>query len=176
MKILMIDVTGTHVKIMVAGREKEREVPSDPGMTAKQVGFGFGGAFGRPVKVMSDAGMQALGSHQDGGKLFGAGNRLGAGSDCRQCASADGIGTSALQGRANIEYHVWAPGLKRLGKERREREVHDVVACLKAALDPDCVVLGGGNARELKRLPPGCRMGDNSNAFLTGFRLWEEQG
>jgi polyphosphate glucokinase len=119
MKILVIDVGGTHVKIMVTGRQEEREVPSGPGMTAKQmvddvlepardweydvvtigypgpvlhnrplltphnvgpgwVGFDFGGAFGRPVKVMNDAGMQALGSHEDGRKLFlGLGIGLG---------------------------------------------------------------------------------------------------
>jgi polyphosphate glucokinase len=157
MKILVIDVGGTHV-------------------TAKQVALGFGGAFGHPVKLMGDAVMQALGSHEDGGKLSGAGNRLGAGNDWRQRGSPDRIRTSALQGRANIDYYVWAPGLKRLGKERRQREVHDVVACLKAALEPDHVVLGGGNAREFKRLPPGCRMGDSSDALLGGFRLWEEQG
>lgn len=218
MKTLVIDVGGTHVKIMVTGREEEREVPSGPDMTAKQMvdgvlelakdweydvvtigypgpvvhnkpllepynlgpgwtGFDFEKAFGRPVKVVNDAAMQALGSYQGGRMLFlGLGTGLGSAMIVDNVLQPMELGHLPYKKGRTFEYHVGAAGLKRLGKNNWEREVHEVVARLTAALEPDYVVLGGGNARKLKVLPPRCRVGENSNAFLGGFRLWEQQG
>jgi polyphosphate glucokinase len=65
-------------------------------------------------------------------------------------------------------------GLEKRGKKKWRREVAKVVECLTAALEPDEIVLGGGNSKKLKELPPRCRLGDNANAFLGGFRLWNE--
>jgi polyphosphate glucokinase len=75
--------------------------------------------------------------------------------------------------KATFEDYVGIRGLKRLGNKKWRRAVFDVVARLTAALEPDDVVLGGGNVKRLKELPPKCRAGDNANAFLGGFRLWE---
>jgi polyphosphate glucokinase len=76
--------------------------------------------------------------------------------------------------KATYEDYVGERGRERLGKKKWRKEVADVVARLIAALEPDDVVLGGGNVKHLKELPPRCRQGDNANAFLGGFRLWEE--
>src|SRR5262245_23023691 len=76
--------------------------------------------------------------------------------------------------KRTYEDYVGIRGLKRLGKKKWREAVNDVVARLVAALEPDDVVLGGGNVKKLKELPPGCRVGDNSNAFLGGFRMWDE--
>src|ERR1039458_4208103 len=78
--------------------------------------------------------------------------------------------------KATFEDYVGLRGLKRLGRKKWQKQVEDVVARLQAALEPNDVVLGGGNVKCLKKLPPGCRAGDNANAFLGGFRLWQEDG
>jgi polyphosphate glucokinase len=137
------------------------------------VGFDFAAAFGRPVKVVNDAAMQALGSYEGGKMLF-----LGLGTGLGSAVIADGViepmELAHLPYRkATFEDYVGIRGLKRLGKKKWRRAVFDVVARLTAALEPDYVVLGGGNAKRLKELPPQCRAGDNANAFLGGFRLWE---
>ena len=137
------------------------------------VGFDFAAAFGRPVKVVNDAAMQALGSYQGGKMLF-----LGLGTGLGSAMIVDGViepmELAHLPYRkATFEDYVGIGGLKRLGKKKWRRAVADVVACLSAALEPDYVVLGGGNAKKLKELPPKCRAGNNANAFLGGFRLWE---
>lgn len=217
MRTLVIDVGGMHVKIMATGQQEEREVPSGPNMTAKQmvddvmelakgweydvvtigypgpvlhnkpllephnlgpgwVGFDFERALGCPFKLINDAAMQALGSYQGGRMLFlGLGTGLGSAMIVDNVLQQMELGHLPYKDGRSFEYYVGEAGLKRLGKKRWEREVNDVVTQLKAALEPDYVVLGGGNVKKLTRLPPGCRMGDNSNAFLGGFRLWEEQ-
>jgi polyphosphate glucokinase len=76
--------------------------------------------------------------------------------------------------KATFEDYVGEAGLERRGKKRWRKDVADVVARLKAAVEPDYVVLGGGNVDELEELPPDCRRGDNDNAFIGGFRLWDE--
>ena len=76
--------------------------------------------------------------------------------------------------KATFEDYVGERGLKRLGKKRWRRRVVEVVETLSAALQPTDVVIGGGNVKELKHLPPNTRAGDNENAFIGGFRLWEE--
>jgi polyphosphate glucokinase len=137
------------------------------------VGFDFSAAFGCPVKVVNDAAMQALGSYRGGKMLF-----LGLGTGLGSCMVVDGIVEPMELGHlpykdATFEDYVGIRGLNRLGMEKWRESVVDVVAKLVAALEPDDVVLGGGNVNNLSQLPPGCRAGDNSNAFAGAFRLWE---
>jgi polyphosphate glucokinase len=137
------------------------------------VGFDFAAAFGHPVKVVNDAAMQALGSYEGGRMLF-----LGLGTGLGSSMIVDGLiepmELAHLPYRkATFEDYVGIRGLKRLGKKKWRRAVFDVVARLTAAIEPDYMVLGGGNVKKLKELPPNCRTGDNANAFLGGFRLWE---
>ena len=138
------------------------------------VGFDFQAAFGHPVKVMNDAAMQALGSYQGGLMLF-----LGLGTGLGSTLIVDGVVEPMELGhlpykKATYEDYVGERGLERLGKKRWRKHVFDVVARLVAALEPDDVVLGGGNAKLLKELPAGCRLGDNANAFKGGFLMWQE--
>jgi polyphosphate glucokinase len=138
------------------------------------VGFDFQTAFGCPVKIINDAAMQALGSYKGGKMLF-----LGLGTGLGAAMVVDGIvepmELAHLRYRkGTFENYVGKRGLERQGKKKWRQRVADVVAKLVAALEPDDVVLGGGNVKNLKELPPGCRAGDNANAFLGGFRLWVE--
>jgi polyphosphate glucokinase len=139
------------------------------------MGFDFAAAFGRPVKVINDAAMQALGSYQGGKMLF-----LGLGTGVGAAVVLDGVLEPLEIGRFHykkhtLEYYVGARGLKRQGRKKWQRQVEELVARLAAALKPDDVVLGGGNAKKLKPLPPGTRLGDNAFAFVGGFRLWERE-
>jgi polyphosphate glucokinase len=214
MKVLAIDVGGTHVKLLVSGATERREFASGAALTAqdmvKQVkalakgwaydhvtvgypgpvlhnrpvaephnlgpgwmGFDFAKAFGRPTRVMNDAAMQALGGYQGGKMLF-----LGFGTGLGTTLIVDGIVEPLELGhlpfrRATYEDYVGLRGLERLGKRKWRERVAEVIAQLSAALEPDEIVLGGGNARLLKELPPHCRLGDNANAFTGGFRAWE---
>jgi polyphosphate glucokinase len=129
-------------------------------------GFDYQVAFGCPVKVVNDAAMQALGSDR-GGKMLFLGLVTGLGSTL----IVDGIVEPMELGhlpykKATCEDYVGIRGLKRWGKRRWRKHVADAVARLIAALEPDDVVLGGGNVKKLRELPPGCRAGDNANAFL----------
>ncbi len=138
------------------------------------VGFDFQTAFGCPVKIINDAAMQALGSYKGGKMLF-----LGLGTGLGAAMVVDGVlepmELAHLRYRKRcFEYYVGKRGLKLQGKKKWRKRVGDVVAKLVAALEPDDIVLGGGNVKNLKELPPGCRAGDNANAFVGGFRLWEE--
>lgn len=137
------------------------------------VGFDYGAAFGKPVKVVNDAAMQALGSYKGGRMLF-----LGLGTGLGSTVIADGVVEPMELAhlpyrKGTYEDYVGKRGLEKRGKKKWRRDVADVVAKLTAALEPDEVVLGGGNARKLKKLPPHSRLGNNANAFLGGFRLWE---
>jgi polyphosphate glucokinase len=137
------------------------------------VGFNFEAAFGRPVKLINDAAMQALGSYQGGKMLF-----LGLGTGLGSAMIVDGVVEPMELGhlpykRATYEHFVGQRGLDHSGKRKWQQYVADVVIRIIAALEPDDVVLGGGNVKQLEKLPPGCRAGDNANAFLGGFRLWE---
>ena len=141
------------------------------------VGFDFERAFGRPTKVVNDAMMQALGSYQGGRMLF-----LGLGTGLGSAMIVDGVlepmelGHLPYRKSETFEDRVGAKGLERLGKEKWRREVADVVKQFVAALEPDYVVLGGGNAEKLGRLPQKARLGDNANAFKGGFKLWDTRG
>jgi polyphosphate glucokinase len=137
------------------------------------VGFDYGAAFGCPVKIVNDAAMQALGSYKGGKMLF-----LGLGTGLGTAMVVDGIVEPLELGhlpykKGTYEDYVGLRGLERRGKKKWSQHVADIVALLVAALEPDEVVLGGGNVKKLKKLPPRCRAGDNANAFLGGFRLWE---
>src|SRR5262245_38288892 len=139
------------------------------------VGFDFEAAFGCPVKLINDAAMQALGSYQGGVLLF-----LGLGTGLGAALVTDGIVTPMELGhqpyrKGTYEDYVGQRGFKRLGRKKWQQHVEDGVAHLIAALHPDDVVLGGGNAEKLREIPPGCRVGDNAHAFLGGFRLWEDE-
>ena len=214
--VLVIDVGGTHVKVLASNHKRHLEIPSGPDMTAKKmvdevrkatagwkydavsigypgpvlhgrplsephnlgrgwVGFDFRKAFGRPVKIINDAAMQALGSYRRGRMLF-----LGLGTGLGSALIVDGVlepmelaHLPYKKGRTYEDY-VGLAGLKRLGKKKWRRHVVDVVKQLKTALQADYVVLGGGNAKLLKKLSPGVQLGDNANAFRGGFRLWTE--
>jgi polyphosphate glucokinase len=213
-KILVIDVGGTHVKVLATGQKEPVKIPSGPDMTAKKmvgavraaakdwdydvvsigypgpvvhgrpltephnigggwVGFDFRKAFGRPVKLVNDAAMQALGIYRGGRMLF-----LGLGTGLGSAMIVDGIlepmevaHLPYKKGRTYEDY-LGIRGLKRMGKKKWRRRVAKIAEKLKAALEADYVVLGGGNAKLLKTLPPGSRRGDNSTAFAGGFRLW----
>jgi polyphosphate glucokinase len=138
------------------------------------MGFDFEAAFQLPTKVMNDAAMQALGSYRGGKMLF-----LGLGTGLGSTLIVDGIVESMELGHlpyknGTYEDYVGVRGLERLGKKAWRKHVADVVERLVAALQPADVVLGGGNVKKLKELPPGCRAGDNANAFKGGFRMWED--
>jgi polyphosphate glucokinase len=213
--VLVIDVGGTHVKILATGQKQRREFPSGPKLTPKQMvagvkklakdwkynavsigypgvvvgnrpvadpynlgngwaGFDFAAAFKCSVKVINDAAMQALGSYKHGKMLF-----LGLGTGLGSAMVVDGIVEPMELGhlpyrKRTFEDYVGVAGRKRLGQKKWEQAVKDVIARLIAALEPEDVVLGGGNVKNLKKLPPGCRAGDNLNAFVGGFRVWEK--
>jgi polyphosphate glucokinase len=213
MNILVVDIGGTHVKVLASGQKQHREIVSGPEFTPKAmvadvrkltgdwsydvvsmgypgpvlhnrpvlephnlgrgwVGFNFAGAFDRPIKIMNDAAMQALGSYRHGKMLF-----LGLGTGLGSALVVDGIVEPMELGhlpykKATFEDYAGLRGLEKHGKKKWRRHVADVVERLVAAIEPDEVVLGGGNVHKLKKLPAGCRTGDNDNAFLGGFRLW----
>jgi polyphosphate glucokinase len=215
-QILVLDVGGTHVKLLVTGMKQPILIPSGPTMTPRAmvrqvkaavksipydvvsmgypgpvvhgkplqephnlgkgwIGFDFRGALGRPVKIINDAAMQALGSYKKGRMLF-----LGLGTGLGSAMIADGVlepmemGHMPYKHGKTYEDYLGIRGLKRLGRKKWEREVTKVVELMRAALEPEEVVLGGGNAKKLKKLPPGTRLGNNDNAFRGGFELWNE--
>jgi polyphosphate glucokinase len=140
------------------------------------VGFDFKGAFKRPVKVVNDAAMQALGSYKRGKMLF-----LGLGTGLGSTMIVDGIVEPMELAhlpykKGTYEDYVGERSLEKRGKKKWRRHVANVMKLLINALEPDDVVLGGGNIKKLKELPKGCREGNNANAFLGGFRLWEQTG
>jgi polyphosphate glucokinase len=139
------------------------------------VGFDFAAAFKRPIKIINDAAMQALGSYRRGKMLF-----LGFGTGLGSALVVDGMVEPMELGhlpyrKATFEDYVGLRGLEKYGKKKWRRLVDDVVERLVAAMEPDEVVLGGGNVHRLKKLPPLCRAGSNGNAFLGGFRLWRAE-
>ncbi|HET6468201.1 MAG TPA: ROK family protein [Geminicoccaceae bacterium] len=143
-------------------------------LAAGWVGFDFQAAFGKPTRLINDAAMQALGSYEGGKMLFlGLGTGLGAALVVDDLVLPLEVAHLPYKKGTTFEDHVGNRGLVRLGPKRWEKAVHDVTARLEAALVADHVVLGGGNAKKLKKLPPGSRLGDNENAFKGGFRLWE---
>jgi polyphosphate glucokinase len=216
MKVLVIDVGGTSVKMLATGQQKPRKFPSGPTMTAKVmvagvkkrtrdwkydvisvgypgpvlrgrpqaeprnlapgwVGFDFEGAFERPVKVINDAAMQALGNYKGGTMLFlGLGTGLGSALIVDSCVHAMELAHLSYK-RGSYEDYVGIRGLEKYGETKWRGLVTDVVEILRKALRAEEVLLGGGNVNKLKELPSHCRAGENSAAFLGGFRLWEKR-
>jgi polyphosphate glucokinase len=215
-RILVIDVGGTHVKLLVTGMKQPILIPSGrtltPGVMIRQVkdavksypydvvsigypgpvvhgrplrephnlgqgwvGFDFRRALGRPVKIINDAAMQALGSYRKGRLLF-----LGLGTGLGSAMIADGLvepmelAHLPYKRGKTYEDYLGIRGLKRLGRKKWARQVAKVVSLMRAALQVEEVVLGGGNVKKLKTLPPGARLGNNENAFRGGSELWNE--
>jgi polyphosphate glucokinase len=139
------------------------------------VGFDFAAAFGKPTRVVNDAAMQALGSYAGGRMLF-----LGFGTGLGSALVVDGLVEPMEIGhlgfrKKTFEDYVGERALQK-GKKRWRKAVGEAIAQLTAALEPDYIVLGGGNAALIDPLPPSCRLGDNRNAFAGGFRLWQGSG
>jgi polyphosphate glucokinase len=140
------------------------------------VHFDFEKAFGCPVKIVNDAAMQALGSYKKGRMLF-----LGLGTGLGSAMIVDGLlepmelAHLPYKGGKTFEDYVGIRGLQRLGRKKWQEHVGKIVQQLRDALQAEEVVLGGGNAKKLRKLPPDTRLGENANAFVGGFRIWEEE-
>ncbi|HTQ97443.1 MAG TPA: ROK family protein [Candidatus Acidoferrum sp.] len=213
MKVLAIDIGGTHVKVLLSGEDTPRKFDSGPKLTPEQmvkgvkeitkdwkydavsmgypgpvlrnrplvephnlgrgwVGYHYEHAFGCPIKIVNDAAMQALGSYKKGRMLF-----LGLGTGLGTAMVVDGIVEPMELGhlpykKGTYEDYVGLRGLQKRGKKKWRKSVFEIVEKMSLAMEPDEIVLGGGNVKKLKELPPHCRPGDNFNAFLGGFRLW----
>src|ERR1700694_3093594 len=135
--------------------------------------FDFGKAFGRPVKIINDAAMQALGSYKGGRMLFlGLGTGLGSAMIVNGVLEPMELAHLTYKNGKTYEDYLGLRGLERLGKKKWRQHVTKVTKKLMAALEADYVVLGGGNSKKLKKLPAGARLGNNENAFVGGFRMW----
>lgn len=214
MRVLVVDIGGTNVKILATGQKTPRKFPSGRKLTPRKmvdgvkelaggweydavtvgypgrivhgrittephnlakgwVKFDFKAGFGCPVKVMNDAAMQALGSYKSGLLLF-----LGLGTGLGAALVADGVVIPMELAHLPYKRGTWEDylGLRSLqlrGRKKWQQHVEYGTARLIDALSPDDIVIGGGNAKKLKRLPKGSRLGHNANAFTGGFRLWE---
>lgn len=215
MRVLVIDVGGTNVKILASGQRAPRKVRSGPKLTPRKmvaavktlaadwkydavaigypgrvhhgrimvephnlgrgwVGFDFRSAFGRPVRILNDAAMQALGSYKRGLLLF-----LGLGTGLGAALVADGVVIPMELAHLSFKNGTYEDYLglrapRRLGRKKWQKYVEFGTARMIEAVHPDDVVLGGGNARRLKKLPEGSRLGSNACAFAGGFRLWDD--
>jgi predicted NBD/HSP70 family sugar kinase len=216
MKVLVIDVGGTHVKLLATGVKEPRKVVSSPTLTPEEmvqavrddvsdwdyeavsigypgpvrhgkpalepfnlgsgwVGFDFAAALGHPVRILNDAAMQALGSYEGGRMLFlGLGTGLGSALIAEKVIVALELAHLPYRKGRTFEDYLGKRGLGRLGRKKWQRHVEEVVKRLGDAFVIDSVVLGGGNVKKLRHLPAGVRLGDNTNAFLGGIRMWED--
>lgn len=214
MKILVIDIGGTNVKVKVNNDQERRKIPSGSLLTPEKMvsdvldftkdweydfisigfpgiikkgkivtepknlghgwsGFDFDSAFGKPVKIMNDASMQALGSYQEGVLLFmGLGTGLGTAIVADGCVIPMELAHQAYK-KGTYEDYVGLRGLERMGQIKWQNHVRNIVSRFTAAFLPDDIVIGGGNSKLLSDLPPGCRLGNNHLAFDGGFRLWD---
>lgn len=217
MKILVIDVGGTNIKVASTDNLVPIKVPSGPTMTAEnmvqqvlaatknwkydRISIGFPGpvvhhrpiaephnlgagwvdfdyerTFAKPLRFLNDAAMQALGGYKSGRMLF-----LGVGTGLGSALVLDGYVVPLelahlpyKKGRTYEEY-IGLAGLKRRGKKKWRRSVLDIIDRLQAGMVCDNVLLGGGNAKLMKGLPPHVVLGANSNAIAGGFRLWQDE-
>src|SRR3984957_3299114 len=137
--------------------------------------FDFAKAFGCPVKLVNDASMQAIGSYKGGRMLFlGLGTGLGSAMIVDNVLEPMELAHLIYKKGKTYEDYLGIRGLERMGKKKWRQQVFKVCKILKAALEADYIVLGGGNVKKMKELPPGAREGDNNNAFTGGFRLWDK--
>jgi polyphosphate glucokinase len=216
LKILVVDIGGSHVKCKATGRRNGVVFASGPKMTpgemtkklskitagwsfnavsigypgvvsngkiarepnnlaAGWVGFDFGAEFHRAVKVINDAAMQALGAYKGGKMLF-----LGLGTGLGSALIIDGVIAPMELGhlrsgpKRTYEDQVGEKARQRIGNKKWRRKVWEVAEGFRNAILPDYIVLGGGNVRHLKRLPPKTRIGGNADALAGGFRLWDK--
>lgn len=217
LKVLAIDIGGSHVKIRSSAGGEERKAESGKKMTAAAmvaavkdmakgldyeviaigfpgpvvhgkpiaepanlgtgwVGYDYHGAFGRPVRIVNDALMQALGSYQGGRMLFlGLGTGLGAAMIIENVAQPMEIAHLPFRKGKTYEHYVSEAYREKHGTKVWKKRVAGIVEKLTAAMEPDYVVIGGGNVDRLDELPPKCRRGDNTLAFEGGFRLWKDE-
>lgn len=213
-QVLVIDVGGTHIKMMI-GRDRKRKFKSSRRMKPRimiasvkelldgwrfdtvsigfpapvrngriaaepknlgrgWVGFNFQKAFGKPVRIVNDAAMQALGSYRGGRMLFlGLGTGLGSALVWPKTVLPLELGDLPYRDHRVIEDFLGRAGMNELGEKQWRREVLRAVSQLKKSVVADYVVLGGGNVKKLEQLPEGAERGYNRNAFLGGARLWE---
>lgn len=213
MRILVVDIGGTNVKISLSQQSEVRKLPSganfEPRLLVEGVaktapdwkydvvsigfpgqikdgkpaleplnlgrgwvGFDFAEAFGKPVKMINDAAMQALGSY-DGGRMLFLGLGTGVGSTLIMPKLVLPLDLGMLPyRRKTLDDALSRRGLKRLGMKAWTKAVYEVAGILRASFQADYVMLGGGNAKKLVTFPPGVRSGDNRNAILGGVRLW----
>jgi predicted NBD/HSP70 family sugar kinase len=214
MKVLMIDVGGTNVKLMASGHEGFRKVPSGPTLTAAQMAkavlkatkdweyeavtigypslvadgkpareplnlgggwlnFDYGKAFKKPVRFINDAAMQALASYEKGRTLFlGFGTSTGATIVVDHVIVPLEVGMLCLpDGKRFIDRLTDAVRQKR-GRKKWLRSVYLAIEMLRDVFQPDDIILGGGNAKDIDPLPPGCRTQHNQGAFIGAIRLW----
>ena len=217
MKVLVVDVGGTHVKLLATGKRTPLKLPSGAQLTPADmvsavlaatdgwvydaiaigypgpvsddkpthepanlgqgwVGFDYGAAFARPVKIVNDAAMQALGSY-DGGRMLFLGLGTGLGSTLVRDGMVVPLELAHLPYRKERSYeeYLGVAALERLGQKKWQHHVHVVVGLFLTALNADYCVLGGGNARLLEELPPHTRRGNNANAFRGGYRLFQKR-
>jgi polyphosphate glucokinase len=214
-KVLVIDVGGSHVKLLISRTGKRKKFDSGKGLTPRKmvaetkkeigdwkfdviaigfpapiykgriaqdpkhlgkgwVGFNFSRAFGKPVRVMNDAAMQALGSYRGGRMLFlGLGTGLGSALLWDRTVLSLELGDLPYLDDLSVEDWVGDAGLKKFGQKRWQTEVKRVVSELKKSFIADYVVLGGGNAKLVENWPAGTELGHNRNAFTGGVRLWQ---
>jgi predicted NBD/HSP70 family sugar kinase len=216
MRVLVIDIGGSHVKLLATGQRTPTKLPSGPRLTPRQmvkevldategwsydaVSIGYPGpvnrnkpvtdpinlgrgwvrfdyrkAFGCPVRMINDAAMQALGSYGGGRMLF-----MGLGTGLGTALVMDG--TLVPLEIAHLPYkdgsyedYLGEAGMEELGKRRWKKHVETVVGLFLVAFNADYIVLGGGNVRHFKELPPGTKRGSNAHAFRGGFRLWKDR-
>lgn len=174
-KNMTADWTYDVVSIGYPGTVRYNQATREPHNLARGwVGFDFQAAFGCPLKMINDAAMQALGSYRKGSMLFlGLGTGLGSAMVVEGTVVPLELAHLGVR-KKTFEDDLGLRGLKRLGRKKWEKRVDEIVKRFVAALLIDEVVLGGGNAKKLRKIPDGCRLGDNANAFLGGFRLWED--
>ncbi|HSS79806.1 MAG TPA: ROK family protein [Gaiellaceae bacterium] len=163
------------VSVGIPAPVRDGQLAHDPiNLGAGWAGLDFEEAFGKPTKVVNDAVMQALGSYE-GGKMLFLGLGTGLGSTLIDGQAVEPLELGHLPYRkATFEDYVGEAGRQRLGKKDWRNAVAETVDLLSKALEPDYVVLGGGNAKRLKELPPNSRLGANENAFVGAFRLWDD--
>lgn len=218
MKVLVIDIGGTHVKLLASGVDPEearrfdssKELKPDelvartkalvsdwdydvvsigyPGRVGPDgpiaepgnlgdgwVGFDYPKAFERPVRIVNDAAMQALGGHEGGRMLFlGLGTGVGSALVANHVIVPLELGSLQLRGDEDLFNRIGKKGLERAGETAWSEAVLDAAQHLRDAFLADYVILGGGNVERIGKLPKHIRRGGNEDAFTGGFRLWEE--
>lgn len=149
-------------------------IVSDPhNLAPGWVGFDFAARFGKPVRIVNDALMQAIGSYQGDRMLFlGLGTGLGAAMIVDNVAQPMELAHLPYRNGRTFEDYLGEASLEKRGQRKWQKHVFRAVEQLTAAMEPDYVVIGGGNVARLDHLPPNSRRGDNANAFKGGFALW----